>query len=159
LTAVHVLLLVALVEVAVNRVARELLRPAVGEPPLWHVTLDYFGLFLFYFTGALALFVIVARCVSALEARRGLRDVVAHGALGVAALVAAIPLLIDAPDWTFFLLEVTFAIALLALVASVFHGARDLGVQVGLPLVVVPLLLHTISARRPGVAVGGLARR
>jgi hypothetical protein len=145
LTAIHVLLLVALVEVAINRIAVPMLRPDAGDPPSWHTMLDYFGLFLFYFAGALAVLVIIARSISAIDANRGVRDILAHIALGVAALVASVPLLIAVPNWTNLVLEVCFALALVALVASVFDHKRDLGSQIGLPIIVVPLLFHTIT--------------
>ena len=51
LTALHVLLLVALLEVAVNRVAVPMLRPVDAAPPSWHTYLDYAGLFLFQYLG------------------------------------------------------------------------------------------------------------
>src|SRR5687767_9267305 len=60
ITAIHVLLVVALLEVVINRVAVPMLRPPVGLPPAWHTALDYLGLFLFYFAGTLAAFVILA---------------------------------------------------------------------------------------------------
>ena len=54
ISPVHILLLVAFLEVAINRVAVPLLRPSKGTPPTWHTALDYAGLFLFYFAGTLA---------------------------------------------------------------------------------------------------------
>ena len=66
LSAVHVLLVVAVLEVAINRVALPLLRPARGAPPAWHTVLDYAGLFLFYFVGTLAAFVLVVFALGAL---------------------------------------------------------------------------------------------
>ena len=52
LTALHVLLVVGVLEVAINRIAVPMLRPRPkGMPPSWHTMLDYGGLFLFYFTG------------------------------------------------------------------------------------------------------------
>jgi hypothetical protein len=142
-TAIHVLLVLALLEVVINRCAVPMLRPMLVEPPPWHTALDYTGLFIMYFTGVLAVMVIVARCVAAVDAGRGLRDVIASVALGVAALIAAVPLLVTVPPWTSFLLEIVFALAVLAVVVSVFAKDRDLGVQVGLPLVALPLLYHT----------------
>src|SRR5690606_5745048 len=47
ISPVHILLLVAFLEVAINRVAVPLLRPSKGTPPTWHTALDYAGLFLF----------------------------------------------------------------------------------------------------------------
>jgi hypothetical protein len=145
LTAIHVLLLVALAEVAINRIAVPMLRPDSGDVPLWHECLDYFGLFLFYFTGALAALVIIARSVSALEASRGLRDMIAHSILGVAALIASVPLVISIPEWTSVVIGIAFGIALIAMVVNVFDGHRDIGVQIGLAVVVAPLLLHTVA--------------
>nr|MBA2539740.1 hypothetical protein [Deltaproteobacteria bacterium] len=143
ITAVHVLLVVALLELAINRCAVPMLRPMLGEPPAWHTALDYVGLFVMYFTGVLAVMVIVARCIAAVDHNRGLRDMVAHVALGVATLVAAVPLVVTMPPWTSFLLEIVFALAVIAMLVNVFGRERDLGVQVGLPLVALPLLYHT----------------
>jgi hypothetical protein len=143
ITAVHVLLVVALLELVINRCAVPMLRPMLGEPPMWHTMLDYFGLFVMYFTGVLAVMVIVARCIAAIDNNRGLRDMIAHVALGVAALVAAVPLVVTVPPWTSFLLELVFALAVIAMVVNVFGKDRDLGVQVGLPLVALPLVYHT----------------
>lgn len=162
LTAIHILLVVALLEVAVNRVVVEMLRPVEGEEPAtWYTLLDYAGLFLFYFAGALAALVILARCVSVLSPGRppspeasertdawvgaaaSLRERIAYGALGVAALVASIPLVVAVPAWMTFLIELAFAAAVLATVASVLGSDRDLGVRFGLPILAVPLLLHT----------------
>ncbi len=146
ITAIHVLLAVSVLEVAINRVAVPMLRPAKGAPPTWHTILDYAGLFLFYFAGTLAAFVLVSRSVSALGARRGLRDAIAHGLLVAAGVLAAIPLVIAMPASLVLALEIAFAAAVLALVASVYGGGRDLGIAVGLPIVAVPLLLHSLNA-------------
>src|SRR5215207_4893067 len=80
-TAIHVLLVVALAEVIINRVAVPMLRPPTGVPPAWHTALDYLGLFLFYFAGTLAVFVLVTRSLAAITARRGLLDTIAHALL------------------------------------------------------------------------------
>lgn len=145
LTAIHVLLGVAVLEVAINRVAVPLLRPARSAPPTWHTFLDYAGLFLFYFAGTLAALVLVTRSLSAVAARRGARDSIAHAILAVAAVLAAIPLVLATPASLALALELAFAAAVIALVASVYGRERDLGVAVGLPVVAAPLLLHTIG--------------
>lgn len=139
------LLVVALAEVAIERVALPMLRPESGELSLWLVVLDYFGLFLFYFTGCLAALVIFARSISAIEAARGLRDIVAHATLGLAALIAAVPLVVSIPEWTSVVIGIAFGVALVAMVANVFGKNRDVGVQIGLPIIVLPLLLHTVA--------------
>src|SRR5437879_462439 len=139
------LLLVAFLEVAINRVAVPMLRPDKGVPPEWHTWLDNVGLFLFYFTGALAVLVIATRVVAALRERRGPRDIVAQLALGAAALVAAVPLGVPAPAEVSFVLELAFAASVLALVAAGFARDRDLGVQLGMIVIAVPLLVHTVN--------------
>ena len=145
LTAIHVLLAAAALELAMNRVAVPMLRPR-GEPPGWHVALDYVGLFLFYFAGALAALVLVTRCYAALRARDGGargRDHAANAVLAAAALLAAIPLAVAVPEAYTLMLELVFAGAVVALVAAVFARGRDLGVQIGAPIMAIPLLVHT----------------
>jgi hypothetical protein len=145
-TAIHVLLVVALLEVIVNRVAVPMLRPPAGKiPPAWHTALDYVGLFLFYFAGTLAAFVLLTRCYSTVVARFELRDRLAHVLLGIATLLAVVPLVVSAPAALSLPIEISFAAAIVALTASAFGRGRDLGVQIGLPIICVPLLLHTVS--------------
>ncbi len=143
--AIRVLLGVALAEVVINRVAVPMLRPATGVPPWWHTGLDYVGLFLFYFAGTLAAFVILSRCYAAIVARRGVRDTIAHGVLAAATVVVLAPLVISAPAWLSLVIELSFAAAMVALVASVYEAGRDAGVQIGLPIICIPLLMHTAT--------------
>lgn len=139
----NILLLVAFLEVAINRVAVPLLRPPKGLPPLWHTVLDYAGLFLFYFTGTLAAILVGVRVVNAL---RGRAIEMASGiALGAAGLFAAIPLFIQAPAALSFPLECAFAVAIVLLVISGFGAGRDLGAQLGLVSIAIPLLLHSVA--------------
>jgi hypothetical protein len=145
ITPVHILLLVAFLEVAINRIAVPMLRPAKGAPPIWHTVLDYGGLFLFYFTGTLAVLVIGMRVANALADKPGVRTVVANVALAVAAVLGAIPLVVAAPLALSFPLEVAFGIAVVLLAVSAFGLDRDLGAQLGVVALAVPLLLHTIT--------------
>ncbi len=145
LAPVHILLLVAFLEVAINRIAVPMLRPGKGTPPAWHTVLDYAGLFLFYFAGTLAAFVVGARVVAVLRDRPGVRDVIAQVLLAGAAALAAIPLVVAAPPALSFPLELLFGAAVIALVASGLGRDRDLGAQLGLVALSVPLLLHTTS--------------
>jgi hypothetical protein len=146
LTAIHVLLVVSVLEVAINRVAVPMLRPSKGAPSTWYTLLDYLGLFLFYFAGTLAAFVLVTRSLSAISARRGIRDTIAHALLAAAAVLAAIPLVVAAPASLALVLEIAFGMAVLALVVSVYGRERDLDIAIGLPIVAAPLLLHSINA-------------
>lgn len=142
---VHILLLVAVLEVAINRIAVPLLRPAKGMPPTWHTVLDYGGLFLFYFTGTLAVLLIGAHVVGRIAVARLGREVIALIALAVAAALALIPLVIDAPAALSFPLEIAFAVAVIAMVVGGLGRDRDLGAQLGLVALSVPLLVHTVS--------------
>jgi hypothetical protein len=144
LTAVHVLLVVALLEVAINRVAVPMLRPAGAPPPWWHTSLDYGGLFLFYFAGTLAALLLGARCWDAIRTRTGQRPVTS-ALLGITTLLAAAPLVLDAPAALSLTLEVGFAASVIAVVVSGFGARRDLGIQFGLPFVAVPLLMHSVG--------------
>ncbi|HEX4455139.1 MAG TPA: hypothetical protein VH143_29965 [Kofleriaceae bacterium] len=140
------LLVVAACEVAIDRVAVPLLRPATGAPPSWHTALDYAGLFLFYFTGTLAAFVALTRCLESFRARRSKRDVVAHGVLAIAIVLAALPLAVDPPEVLTMALEIAFAVSTLALVVSGLGNGRGGAVQIGLCVVAVPLVLHGVNA-------------
>jgi hypothetical protein len=142
LTAVHVLLGVAFLEVVINRVAVPMLRPT-GAPPWWHTGLDYVGLFLFYFAGTLAAFLLAARCWQVIGAGAGTPGTVVHALLAITTLLAAAPLIIDAPAALSLTLEVGFAASVVAIVISSIGPRRDLGIQVGLPILAVPLLMHT----------------
>ncbi|HEU4728870.1 MAG TPA: hypothetical protein VFT22_13295 [Kofleriaceae bacterium] len=145
LTAIHVLLLVALLEVAINRVAVPMLRPAGGPPPWWHTYLDYIGLFLFYFAGTLAALVLAVRCWRAVfTPELGLRN--AYGLVAVTTALAATPLVVDAPPALSLALEISFAASVIALGAAAFGRRRDVGIQIGLPIVAVPLLMHSVYA-------------
>ena len=146
LTVTHVLVVVAILEVVVNRVAVPLLRPDEGLPPAWHTAIDYFGLFLFYFAGVLAAIAIAQRCVQTVQQKAELPQLVSTILVGIAAVFAAIPLVISAPAALTILLEALFALAVIGICASAMNRASDVGVMIGLPVVAVPLLLHTATA-------------
>ena len=103
------LLLVALLEVAINRVAVPMLRPLVDKPPWWHTYLDYVGLFLFYFAGTLAAFTLGARCWQAVDSRRDVRSLAAYALVALTTILAVIPLVVAAPPEVFLVLELGFA--------------------------------------------------
>jgi hypothetical protein len=145
LTALHILVAVGVLEVAINRIAVPMLRPLKGDPPMWHTVLDYTGLFLFYFTGVLAALVIAQRCVEVFSERTNARDRIAYGFAIAATVLAAIPLVISAPAELSLVLEILFALAMVALIISAVGADRDVGIQVGLPIIGVPLLIHTAN--------------
>jgi hypothetical protein len=145
-TAIHALLVIAFLEVVVNRVAVPLLRPPRGEPPAWHTALDYLGLFFFYFTGVLAALVLATRCLAAVRDHAGVRSRSAHAIAAAAGAVAAVPLVVSVPEAHSLVLEAAFGLAVVALSASAFGRGRDLGIQVGLVSIGLPLVLHVVTA-------------
>jgi hypothetical protein len=146
LTAVHVLLLVALLEVAINRVAVPMLRPDMGAPPPWHTYLDYVGLFLFYFAGSLAALLLAARCWQVVGSRGRRRTLVAYGLIAITTLLAAAPLAVDPPAVLSSSLELAFAASVVAIALSSLGERRDVGIQIGLAILAVPLLVHSAGA-------------
>jgi hypothetical protein len=145
---------VALLEVVINRVAiGSRTEPGLTwlwllpgqEVPTWHWLLSTAGLFLFYFSGTLAAILVAVRCIARLRRPSDLREMVSHVALAVAGLTAAVPLVVEANPGMGLPLEITFAVAVIALVVNGFGRDRDLGVQIGLIVIAVPLLVHTVS--------------
>ena len=143
-TSLHVLAFAALLELLLDRVIVPMSRPS--EPALWHTALDYIGLFSFYFTGTLAALVIGVRVTQSFTRQRRYAERFATVSLGVAGLLAAIPLVVTAPGALSQKLEIAFLIAVLAHLGATFGRERDLGVQVGLGIVAVPLIIHSASA-------------
>ncbi|HSN26090.1 MAG TPA: hypothetical protein VLT45_07385, partial [Kofleriaceae bacterium] len=147
-----VLLLVALAELAINRVAigtrtepglvSVRLAPST-TPPGWYTALSYVGLFLFYFAGTLAFAVLVSRVLAFV--RGNVRDKIAGGALLVTGVLAALPLVLTGSSDLSFALEIAFAVTVVLLMIATFGKQRDLGVQLGIVLLVVPMLEHTLA--------------
>jgi hypothetical protein len=152
LAPVVILLLVALVELAINRIAigsktepgLVSLRLHVGSaPPSWYTYLSYAGLFLFYFAGTLAFAILVGRALAFL--RGHLRDKLAAIGLVAAGVLAALPLVFTGSPALTFALELAFAGAVVLLVIAALGKGRDLGTQVGIALLALPMLVHTLS--------------
>lgn len=152
LAPVVVLLLVALAELAINRVAIGT-KTAVGlvsatlhagaRPPGWYTALSYAGLFLFYFASTLALGILVGRIGRML--RGGVRDKLAGATLAVAGVLAALPLVFTGSVDTSFALELALAAATIACVVAALGRQRDLGVQLGIVMLAAPILVHTVN--------------
>ena len=147
-----VLLLVALAELAINRIAIgtrtepglvSVHLTAKTAPPSWYTALSYAGLFLFYFAGTLAFALLLARVVAFL--RGNVRDKLAAGGLLAAGSLAALPLVMTGSSDLSFALEIAFAVTVVLLMVATFGKHRDLGVQIGMVLLVVPMLEHTLA--------------
>ena len=151
---IYTLVLAAFLEVLINRVmigtrtepglVAGWLEPNV-EPPTWYDLLSYAGLFLFYFTSALAVGIVFARAITALVARRGLRDAIAHGALLLFGALSCVPLFVAVPELAL-PLEIAFAIGVVAIAINAYAPGRDLGAQIGMVALAIPLLVHTVAA-------------
>ncbi|HTL38964.1 MAG TPA: hypothetical protein VL326_37790, partial [Kofleriaceae bacterium] len=115
-----------------------------GTPPTWHTVLDYAGLFLFYFTGTLAAVLIGTHVARRFDQAKPL-VLVAQIGLALASVLAAVPLVMHAPAALSIPLESLFALAIILLLASAIGGDRDMGAQLGLVAIALPLLLHTVS--------------
>src|SRR5262245_23816510 len=146
---VHLLLLVAVAELSINRLAVPALRPppAAGSPPVWHAVLDHVGLFLLYFASTLAIGILF---LSAAGLVRSSREGAAPrgaawlraGVLGGLGVVAAIAVVAPPSATTSFLLQSFFAAAVVALIATIVVRRPGWGVAAGAILVGIPLLIY-----------------
>ncbi len=138
-----------MLEVVIERIAVPLAKPAVGAPRVasWNVALNYAGLFLHYFAATLAIAMLLRRAIGALGSResRGTRDVIAQLAVVLATVLAAAPLFVARHELLIVAIASLFAVAVIALVLSGFGRDRDVGVQIGLVAVAIPLLVHTVN--------------
>ncbi len=136
-----------MLEIAIERIAVPLARPQEGAPPGWDVALNYAGLFLHYFAATLAVVLLVSHASGALRERegRGTRDHVAQLATVLAAVLAATPLVVARHEVLIVAIASAFAVAVIALIVAGFARDRDLGVQIGLVAVGIPLLIHTVN--------------
>jgi hypothetical protein len=142
----HLLLALVAVEIAVYRLAVPALRPADGDaPPIWHAILSYAGLFLFYFTTALALVMLLRQLV--LFARGdhpywrpiGFALVLFGAALATYAVKAMVA--VPSEDDTL-LLELFFTAGLLVVVVGQLRPGGDAAVKIGLLFLAMPLVVH-----------------
>jgi hypothetical protein len=142
------LLVAGVLELAINRLAVPLLRPARGAPPGWHTALDYAGLFLFYFASLLGVIVAGLRVARALEAEPAQRRAELATAVPLAALavLASWAVLVAPSEGVTFALEACLAAVVLVQIgrgAGWFLGQpRDLGITIGVALLAAPLAVH-----------------
>ena len=138
LTPTRILLLVAFLEVAIDRIA---VKSVEGK----HATLDYVGYFFLYFTGSLVTLLLLSRAVEAILDKRGKRDLIAQVVTIIATLCAASVMFFKPPDLVNVAVEFAFALAVIAQVVAGLGRTRDVGAQIGLAAVAVPLLVHTLN--------------
>ena len=127
---------VALLELGLRGVAAHLVQPT----PDW---LDAASRFSFFFAGTLAVAILGVRCVAGFTTGTR-RDIIVSIAIALAAFLATIPLLVDVD--LAIPIEIAFGVATIAIVASAISRDHDLGAQVGLVLVALPLVIHVVAA-------------
>lgn len=142
-----VLLLVAIAEVVINRLAVEALRPSGPPIPSWHAALSYVGLFLYYFASTLTAGALAIRAAEDIrEARREplsqLRVLPRAIVLGALAVVGAYAIASTPSDSTSYMLETLFAATVVMTVGSAVRGSTDLGASIGTLLLASPLVIH-----------------
>src|SRR4051812_29040583 len=116
---------------------------AGAAPPGWYTWLSYAGLFLFYFAGTLA-FAILLGMVVRLVRGTG-RDKLAAVGLAGTGVLAAMLLVLAGSSQISFALELAFAATVVLLVIAALGKDRDLGTQIGIAILAVPMLVHTLS--------------
>jgi hypothetical protein len=144
LDLVTVLLVVAALELALNRLAVPVLRPAGVTPP-WHRDLDVVGLFVFHLATALAFGVGVWKTLALVfqPARiAALPRALILAAAGLFFGLAAWGVIVDAPPQLSFHLESCFTLVLLLLGMGLALRPGDPLVKLGLVVLTVPFLLH-----------------
>ncbi|WP_152629462.1 hypothetical protein [Haliangium ochraceum] len=149
MSLVHLLLLVATTELALNRLATKELRP-IGELaiPWWHLVLDHVGLFLQHFTAALAVGITARALWRLSRAPHRYATPLRWGlsATGALFLATALPALIIAPDERISMLfEAAFAGVLLCLIAAQFSSRGHLASKAGVLLFTLPLAVPVLA--------------
>lgn len=143
----HLLLLVAAAELAVNRLAVPTLQPR-GQPPMWHEVLSYAGLFLLYFASTLAVGNLAGhgwQLVTGDQRRRGPRAI--PSALLAASIIAFAALAVtnlarDPGEQMSFAFDTAFTLFLLLLLAHYLSEPGDLRVKAALVVLIAPLVIH-----------------
>ncbi len=146
----HVLLLAAVVELSLNRLAVQALRPVGGgAPPAWHTVLDGVGLFFQYFTSTLAVGAVgymVWRHVRGPERPRpGWRAIPGYlvAAAGATTVVTAIANIALPPtELMSIVFDASFTLTLVFVAFDQLTARGDLGVKIGVVLMAVPLVIH-----------------
>lgn len=153
----QLLLVVTVVELAMYRLAVPALRPSGDTaPPGWHQALNYVGLFLFYFATALALGILFFRLARAVRRDELYAAVARYPLVLFGAVFVGFALIntVTVPTGGLsFSLELSFALALAALIVAQVTRAGDIGAKIGLALLCAPLLIHFVGVARAQLLV------
>ncbi|MEM9491403.1 MAG: hypothetical protein AAGC55_19820 [Myxococcota bacterium] len=143
-------------ELAFNRLATPVLRPPGDAPPMWHTVLDHIGLFSHYFASILAIGIIVHtlwRSYYEFELYGDRTSYLLIAAGAVFATIAMLSMVIDLDERQSFWFESSFIAVLVVIVLIQFVRPGDLGVTMGIGLLVLPHAVHyyiPIAARFTG---------
>ena len=150
LSPVHLLVLVAVAELSITRLAVPTLRPPADARtiPLWFEILDNVGLFFLYFGTTLAIAVLGLRAWDLVRARAGrpawalLGRIVLAAALVACSALAVVMVAGWTPQTISLALHLTCAVAVIAVVVAALVRRDDLGASIGLAVIAIPLLVH-----------------
>jgi hypothetical protein len=160
LDLVAVLLVVAAVELTLNRLAVPVLRPGGSQVPGWHRDIDLVGLFSFHLATALAFAVALVETVGLVASRRsslparilvGLSGVVFLGLAGMSVVTQPHPQMS-------FHLESAFTLFLLCLSLSFTVRPAGARLKIGVVALTIPFLLHYYGTFAVRLILGDDAR-
>ena len=158
LDLVALFLVVAVIELALNRLAVPVLRPPGSQtPPSWHRDLDVAGLYVFYLASVLALAVGLAKMW---EVRR--LYIWPVQALFLTATLTFFGLtawgVISSADGLAFHLESSFVLVLLVAGLAMASRPGDAAVKIGFLLLTVPFAVHYYATFAARALVGDVGR-
>jgi hypothetical protein len=135
------------VELTLNRILTEELRPTDDAGGLAYRVLDSIALFSFYLVSALALFALAAALVRIV--RRGrffppLRYFIVVTGAGILAY-AALGMIWDPSERTSLLLQICFGTFVLSHAIAALFSRGQLGVRIGLVVFAIPLVVHVAA--------------
>lgn len=115
--------------------------PANAAIPFWYEALDNVGLFIHYFGTMLAIGVLGTRAWELVRAR-GLAQTALAAVLSVAGLFALASVVVTPSNGLSFAFHSAWAIALVTIVVIGLVRHEDLGVALGMAVLITPLLVH-----------------
>lgn len=143
---VHLLLLVTIAELAINRLAVPALRPpGRTRPPMWHQLLDHVGLFAMYFATMLAIGVLAYELSRTLRRRDVFWAVPRYGlpVAGVAFLaLATVNTLFSPGETVSFAFESCFTVMLALIIIGQVTRGGDVSAKIGIVFLAAPLIVH-----------------
>lgn len=141
----HLLILLAVAELSINRLVVEALRPDEGAVPTWHVALDHLGLFFLYFTTTLGLACLTQKLIE-MWRQRGPYFAAARLlllAVGLAFVVlAAMSVVHPGAERASFLFQSVFVLFLITLIIAQASARGDLAAKIGVVFLAIPLIVH-----------------